>query len=65
MGKNIYVRKSTGSVVIDRTVVDIVFLMDENVAKIEWYPPAVTSLSLDVAPIEAAFSAVAGGQACP
>ena len=65
MGENIYVRKSTGSVMIDRKVLGTIFLMDENVAKVEWYPPSVTALSLDVAPIEAAFSAVAGGQACP
>ena len=58
-------RKTTGSVLIDRRVIGSVFLVDERIARIAWCTPLVLSLNIDIAAVDAAFGAVAGGQSCP
>ena len=65
LGKIIAMRKTTGSVLIDRRVVGSIFLLNEKNARIQWYTPVVLSLNIDMPSIDAAFSAVAGGQPCP
>ena len=65
MGKTAFMRKATGSVVVDRKVLGSVQLIDERAAKIQWYTPFVLSLGIDIAPIGEAFSALAEGRACP
>ena len=65
LGKIIAMRKTTGSVLIDRRVVGSIFLLNEKNARIQWYTPVVLSLNIDMPSIDEAFSAVAGGQPCP
>ena len=65
MGKTAAMRKTTGSVMVDRKVVGTVFLVNEQAARIHWYTPLVLSLGLDIVAIDAAFCAVAGGASSP
>ena len=57
-------RKTFGSVLVDRNVLGSFELIDERAAKLQRYTPLVLSLGIDIAPIKEAFSAVAGRRAC-
>ena len=56
-----FVRKSTGSVFVDRRVLATVFVTGENQAKINWFHPKRIQLNIEQAHVEEQFLALLGG----
>ena len=56
-----FVRKSTGSVFVDRRVLATVFVSGENHAKINWFHPKRIQLNIQQADVEEQFTALLGG----
>ena len=66
IGKSVYIRKSTSSIMIDRRCLVTVFLIDEHEARLDWYQPLLLSMpSIDKEAVESSFRAIAGGQSSP
>ena len=61
MGKTAFMRKTSGSVLVDRKVLGTVIIGANRMARIEWYMPSVISLGIDIGPLDQSFSAVADG----
>ena len=60
-GKQFFVRKSTGSVMVDRRVLCTAFITGEQSARIAWVHPKRIQLQLDEAEIGTQFAAIVGG----
>jgi len=60
-GKQAFMRKTTGSVMVDRKVLGTVIIGANRVARIEWYKPTVISLGIDTIPFDQTFSAISDG----
>ena len=56
-----FMRKTTGSVMVDRKVLGTVIIGANRVARIEWYKPTVISLGIDTIPFDQTFSAISDG----
>ena len=59
--KQVFVRKSTGSVMVDRRVLATVFINGEQSARLQWNHPQRIALSIIQETVEEQFSAVVGG----
>ena len=59
------VRKSTGSVMVDRKVLCSVVIVDENTSKIAWFHPLREQLGIVQSTVEEQFAVVAGGPSSP
>ena len=60
-GKQFFVRKSTGSVMVDRRVLCTVFITGEQTARLAWVHPERIQLGIDEASVGTQFSAIIGG----
>jgi hypothetical protein len=60
-GKLMFVRKSTGSVMVDRKVMASVVIIDENNQRLAWYHPKRIELKVEQADVEEQFKVAAGG----
>ena len=59
--KEVFVRKSTGSILIDRRVLASIFVTTQDSARIEWYHPQRIALGIEQAPIDQQFRLLIGG----
>lgn len=60
--KQVFVRKSTGSVMVDRKILASVVVVDELSARLAWYHVKRIDLKLEQSEVEEQFKMVAGGQ---
>ncbi len=59
--KPIFVRKSTGSLLVDRRVLATIFINGELDARIQWFHPKRIELAIEQELVEQQFAAVVGG----
>ncbi len=59
--KQIFVRKTTGSIMVDRRVLATVFINGEHSARIQWFHPKRIALAIEQDVVEQQFAAVVGG----
>ncbi len=60
-GKEIFVRKTTGSLLVDRRVLATVFITGEQGARIQWFHPKRIDLAIEQSMVEDQFAALVGG----
>ena len=60
-GKELFVKKATGSVMVDRRVLATVSIVDEHNAKIVWFHPKRIQYGIVQEDVEVQFSLIAGG----
>ena len=63
--EEIFVRKASGTLLVDRRPLVSISIVDENRAALVWTHANRINLSLDQAGIETMFQNIVGGGACP
>ncbi len=63
--KQVFVRKSTGSVMVDRRVLATEFINGEHSARVQWFHPKRIELAIEQDVVEQQFAAIVGGPASP
>ena len=61
-GKEVWIKKSFGTLLVDKRPVCSVAVLSESSTKIIWFQSEATELGIDQAAIESEFEIVAGGR---